>query len=73
MVIYSFVGISGPLKTWLLIEGKKKKKKRKKKKKKGDRKIVLKAMYRPNKLEEMKCPWLSNTLWRTENTAAMEA
>ena len=30
MVIYSFVGISGPLNTWLLIEKKKKKKKKKK-------------------------------------------
>ena len=32
MVIYSFVGISGPLKTWLLIE----------KEKEGERKIQMK-------------------------------
>ena len=37
MIIYSFVGISGPLRTWLLIE-----KKKKKKKKKGERKIQMK-------------------------------
>ena len=57
----------GPLKTWLLIE-----------KEKGwtkdtnEIKQVLKVL--PNKLQEMSCPWLINTLWRTENhTAAMEA
>ena len=36
MVIYSFVGISGPLKPWLLIE------KKKKKGEEGERKIKMK-------------------------------
>ena len=66
MVIYSFVGIPRPLKTWLLIE--KKKKKRGRTKDTNEIKQVLKVL--PNKLQEMLCSWLINTLWRTANHTA---
>ena len=72
MVIYSFVGISGPLKILAANWKKKKEKKRGWTKDTNEIKHALKVL--PNKLQEMACPWLINTLWRTENhTPTMEA
>ena len=63
IVIYSFVGIPRPLKTWLLIE--KKKKKRGWTKDTNEIKQVLKVLL--NKLQ-MLCSWLINTLLDNRKT-----